>query len=159
MANALNPLTIATNIAALSISVTINGTPTTLNIKNLTAFPQDPSSRDMPLMFPKLDYVTDFEPIREAMATGTGAPWTFTYYVNYRVLYAPITQQRTIADMLAPMTDLWAQIVTGVIQSDVAIGSEEVEPAGYTNMGIVNSPNETPFFGFDMRLMIKEYLS
>lgn len=159
MANAINPLTIATAIAALSVSVTINGTPTTVKIKDLTNFPQNPGSRDMPLMFPKIDFVTDFFPEPQALATGSSRPWNFSYNLNYRVLYAPISQQRTIADMLAPMTDLWAQIVTAIAQSDVGIGSEEFMPGEYYGMGVVNSPNEDSFWGFDMKVAIMEMLA
>jgi hypothetical protein len=74
------------------------------------------------------------------------------------VLFAPVTQQRTIADVLAPMTDLWAQIVTKIAQSDVGIGSEEFIPGEYYNMGVVNSPSEEAFFGFDMKIQILEFL-
>lgn len=159
MANAINPLTIATNVAALSMSVTINGTPTTINIKDLTNFPQAPAGRDCPLLFPKIDFVTDFLPTPQALAPGSVRPWDFSYNLNYRFLYAPVTQQRTIADMLAPMTDAWAQIVTKIAQSDVNIGSEEFIPGEYYNMGVVNAPNEVPFFGFDMKINVMEYLS
>lgn len=158
MASTLAPLTIATNIAALSVSVTINGTPTTLNIKDLTSVIDAPSTRDMPLMFPKLDYITGFEPVRENLAAGTVAAWNCTYYLNYRVLYAPLMQNRSISEFLAPLNDLWAKIATAIMQGDVGIGSEEFEAREPFNVGVVNSPSEQPFYGFDMRIMVMEFL-
>src|SRR3990167_2263118 len=159
MANAINPLTIATNIAALAPSVTINGTPTTVQIYDLTDFPEAPDDIYCPMVFPLINFVTGFEPVRDALATGTVTPWSCTYYLNYRVLYTPVTVNRTIADVMAPMIDLWAQLATILIQSDVAIGAEAVEPREPFNMDVVNAPNETPFFGFDMRIMVMEFLS
>lgn len=159
MANTLNPKTIATNIATLPVSVTINGTPTTLTIKDLTGVAQAINSRDCPIMIPKTPFMDGIEAEPQAFGAATVRPWNVTYYLNYRILYAPVGTQRNIAEVLQPMTDLSGLVVTAILTGDITMGAEDSMAFTIENMGVVNAPNDDPFYGFDMRVQVMEYLN
>ena len=141
---------VSNSIAALSVAG--------VTLKDVDEIPASIDKR-APTILPLPDYVTNFEVERDSFGGG-GALRTVSYILNYRLCYKPVGQGRTkTIEYYDVMIDKVALFFDAVMAIDTLTGAVDIEPAGVTNMGIVNDPAENEFIGCDLAVRITEFVN
>lgn len=147
---ALQIAAVANSIAALSVSG--------VTLKDVDEIPASVEGYT-PTILPLPDFVTDFVVERDSFGGGS-ALRTVSYILHYRFCYKPIGagSQETIEyyDEMIDKVALWFDAVMAI---DTLTGAVDIEPAGVTNMGIVNDPAENEFIGCDLAVKITEFVN
>jgi hypothetical protein len=148
--------TVAATIAELEV--------TGLIIKDADEIPTEVGLRKPAVMIPLPNIVTDFSMERDSFGGGSTAKMTVTYYMNYRLLYEPVGENRAktlkVFDGLMKMIGL---ILDAVLVIDVFNDDHteviDIVPMNVTNMGIVNDPADRSFYGADFQFKIEEFVN
>jgi hypothetical protein len=147
---ALGPATVATSIAALSVSG--------VTIKDLNAIPQQVQARDCPIFFPDPtrpmgDYVLEVNSYGSSVAKKTAH-----YTLNYVFLFAEVGQARGIYDIVQPLVQSLSLVLDALNTNDALNGCIDSFPGGL-QVGQMTDPAGRSFFGATVPIRIMEFVN
>ena len=147
---ALQIAAVANSIAALSVAG--------VTLKDIDEVPAGVDKR-APTILPLPDFITNFEVERDSFGGG-GALRTVSYVLNYRFCLEPVGQGRSkTIEYFSELVAKVALFFDAIMAIDTLTGAVDIEPAGVTNMGIVNDPSDNVFSGCDLAVRITEFVN
>lgn len=130
-----------------------------LQILRVDNVPATSSGREKYLI-PLPNFITDFEAVRDSFGGGSTALQTVMYTLNYRLLYAPAGAGRgDVLEWVSGLTLMVGYIFDAILAVDVLEGAVDITPAGITNMGLVNAPDDRSFYGCDIAVRVTEFVN
>lgn len=147
------------SLAFSTVATAISRLSTPVPIRDITDIPPAVAARDGAMVIPLPGFVTDFSVVRDSFGGGSTAKMTVTYTMNYRLLYAPAASDRIPLELLDNMFLAVAGVLDEILAIDVLSGAVDIMPLAVTNMGIVNDPSDTPFYGCDMAIQVTEFVN
>ena len=148
---ALNPVTVANSIAAISV--------TGLTIKDIDEIPENITQRDCPILIPAPQFVTNFRHARNSFGTGSTAKQSAQYTLNYRLFYQELGASRGLRDAYSGMVEMVGLIWDALISNSELTGAVDVIPRPISGFGVVASPNDKGFYGCDFSVDIMEFVN
>jgi len=111
------------------------------------------------VLMPLADFVTDLDVTRDSFGAGD-AKMTVVYRLHYRLFYEPagglrITKLESLPGLLETIGKVW----DAVLALDTLPGAVDIVPADITNMGIVNDPSDSLWYGCDLGFYITEFVN
>jgi len=144
--------TISNTIAALSVAG--------LLIKDIDEVPT--SGDRVPIVIPLPDFVTNFSLDDMTLGAPSVREMTVSYTLNYRLLFieAGAGRSNTI-EALNGLTTMIGLFLDAVLAMDTQTGVEDLVPSAsaVTNMGLVNAPDDTEYYGCDFHLDCIEHVN
>lgn len=148
---ALQAVTVATNIAALSVSG--------VTLKALSAIPENVAPRDCPIIYPRPDgFMSDLEVEVDSFGSSAGKK-TVRYTLTYMYLHSAIGEGRGLFDVYEDMVTKATAFVDAVISNDAIAGCVDITPTGITNFGPVADPAGGMFHGAQMPFVVTEFIN
>ena len=155
---AITAAAFATNVAALSITVTkADGSTGALSIKALTDLPPAILARDCPVLYPRFNYQTGLS--YEIVSTGTSPLMEKVWTANYYFAQAQIGEARFAqahANTIALNVDA---IAAAIMAATFSLGVKHVEFSEATDPDMVPGPDETKFHGCALSLTVHDWLN
>ena len=149
---ALALVTVADSIAGLTV--------TGVSIKDVDQIPPAADLLRTPVLFPEpLNFVTDFQMVRDSFGPGSTAKMTVTYTLNYTFCYCPIGQGRTGLDVYDDMTGKVAAIWDAVLAIGALTGCVDLVPAGVSEFGPVPDPSGNMYLGCRLAFQVTEFVN
>lgn len=148
---AISTVTVADSISKLSVSG--------VTIKDLDEIPNGVLSRDCPLILPAPDFIQVAEVERDTFGSGSGAKWTFSYALNYRLFYKPVGTERNIGVIYPELVTKSMLFVDAVIANDDLTGATDTNFGSVSGFGIVPDPDDSLFWGCDIQINITEFVN
>ena len=130
---------------------------TGLTIKDLDGFKDEILHRDCPILIPAPQYFTDPVVKYDTYGTGATALITVRYTLNYRMFYAEVGTDRTLAAHYQGMVGLTVDIMDKIIANDATTDAFHLETISVGAFGVVTDPSDNPFFGVDIGIRVWEY--
>jgi hypothetical protein len=148
---ALSSTTIATGIAALSISG--------VTVKDVSGIPDEAIVRDLPLLFPSPDDFIDgasSEPSTGPATFGTPSTrmWIFNRIFNYIYLHAAVGEGRGLMDHRPGMCTNCDAIITALLTLDLA--GIDVKNVEVSDFGELQDASGKHFYGCKLKVTMRE---
>lgn len=144
---ALSATTIATSIAALSVSG--------LAIKDLDKIPTKAGVRAFPMVYPNPDgFMTNLVVTRQSFDT---AKKDVTYTLNYVYLFKAVKSGRSLFDVYQELVTGVLAFIDAIIANDTLTGAIDITPQDVVAFGLVFDPSGEPFFGAELAFAILEF--
>jgi hypothetical protein len=150
---ALAPASVATSIAAVSISG--------VTVKDLTGIKDELFNRDCPVLMPSpADFITGLSIERESYGADSVAFKYVRYTFNYEFFYCEAGTGRGIYDHFQALVTAWGTVLDAFIANSTISNSAVIDayPTA-ADIGIVTDPTGKEFFGFRFALGILEWVN
>lgn len=147
MTVALNPVTVANSIAALSISG--------VTLKSVGAIP-DTGEMVTPILFPQPNgFITDIKVVNQSFGSNTTAALDFNYTLHYVFLFAEAGSGLSQLDPYSPLIQKLELIWETIITNDAVTGLIDVRLEGVEGLGVIDDPSGNQFWGalFSLRCL------
>ncbi len=130
-----------------------------LVIKDVNEIPAVGDVRQ-PLLIPLVNFVTDFTVERNSFGAAE-AKMTVRYTLNYRLLYKPVGDGRVnTLEVFDDMVAMFGAIWDALLDTATITGSVDHEGLnGVVNMGVVEAPDGTAFWGCDIPIAMMEFVN
>jgi hypothetical protein len=147
--------TITNSIAAVSI--------TGVTIKDIDEIPARVYGRNCPILYPEpLNFITNFEAIKNTFGRGLTVKWHMHYDLNYTLLYAPVGSGRGL-ELFAPTIAMACLIFDEIMEAHPLTGAELVVPGAIGVPGLMFDPtggtaqDAEAFYGVQLTFRITEH--
>ena len=161
MADSIKLTTLATSIAALSITVTnARGSSVTLTIDDISALQKrvKVNQQDCPLLMPRPDsFVTNFSVTRDTFGADAALK-TATYTLNYIFYFAPIGQGVGVFEKYDEMITAAAIILNHLATNTNLTGSTDILPESVPAFGAMSDATGTLFHGCEIALKVQQFM-
>ena len=128
-----------------------------LTIRDIDEVKVNPEKR-LSVLMPESNFITDVEPEVRSFG-GASAVWDIRYTLNYRLLYKPAGEGRTMTiEQLIGLTRLVSKVWDAFLGIGVLAGCEDVTIAGISDFGPVEAPNGDPWWGCVLSFRILEQI-
>ena len=159
MADTIKITTLATAIAALSVSVTnASGSSVTLAIKDIAAIPEAVNQVDCPILAPRPDnFITDFSVTRDTYGADAALK-TVRYRMNYVFYFCPALQGVGIFEKYDDMVTAAAIILNALATNTNLSGAQDILPSGIPSFGMQVDVGGTAFHGCEISLDVAQFM-
>ena len=148
----LSAATIADSISKLSVSG--------VTIKDVDQIPNEVTQYDVPVMFPEpLNFITDFEVIRDSFGADSLAKKTAAYTLNYTFCHSLVGSGRLLSDVYDDMVAKAELILDAIIANSTITGAVDIEPLNISNFGVVLDPAGHSFHGCQIQVRVMEFIN
>jgi len=145
---ALSAATVATSIAALSVSG--------LTIKDLDAIPQEVTARDCPVLYPDpTRFMTDLVIEVDSFGSASAAK-TIRYTLNYVLAYRIVGEERGLYKIYQGFVQKACLFIDAMLANDALSGCIDSTTIGLT-LGVVQDPSGKSFHGCLIPIRIMEF--
>jgi len=148
MTIALNPVTVAASIAALSVSG--------VTIKDIDEIP-DSANMLCPLVVPMSNFITNITPQTQSFGSNGGAKIDFSYSLNYGFLYAEIGSGINGYAPYAGLMQKLELILETILGNDAISGLVDMKLESLSEVGTIEDPAGNQFWGVTFSLRCLEY--
>lgn len=148
---ALSAVTVATNIAGLTVSG--------VKLYALNALPEGVDPRDCPCIYPKPNGFLSGLEVEVNSFGSASAKKTVRYTLTYMYLYAPIQSGRGLFDLYEDMVTKALSFIDVVIANDAIAGCVDITPMDISNWGPVADPSGSAFHGCEIPFAITEFVN
>ena len=159
MADSIKITTVATSIAALSITVTnALGSSVTVGIKDISAVPEAVNQQDCPMLAPRPQgFVTDFGVTRDAFGADA-APKTVAYTLHYVFFYAPVMQGVGLLEKYDEMVTAAAVVLNHLATNTALSGTTDILPGNIPVFGPVADVTGQQFHGCEIEMRVIQFM-
>jgi hypothetical protein len=148
---AIRTVTLADSISKLSVS--------NISIKDLDEIKDELLERDGCVVMPAPDFISNPKIQRDTFGSGSGAKWTFSYTLTYRLFYKPVQDERELKRIYPTMVARACAFVDAVVANDNLSGAEDIEFGGFGAFGVVEDPSGAMYFGCDVLINVQEFIN
>lgn len=148
----LAAVTVADSISKLSVSG--------VTIKDVDQIPNEVTQYDLPVMFPEpLNFVTDFEVIRDSFGIDSIAKKTARYTLNYTFCHSLVGSGRLLSDVYDDMVTKALLILDAIVANSTVTGAIDIEPLDVASFGVVLDPAGNSFHGCQISVRVMEFIN
>lgn len=140
--------TLADRIAALDIDG--------VTLFDLAHIPQAIDPRRCPQVYPVPETFLKLDDSVQ-ISFGPSGLWMHTYTATFRLVQAPVGQERGVKKIIPAQANAYAAFVKAVTRNAQLLGAAHVRPANTPDWGVLEDSSKQQFHAADLALMIVEY--